>query len=58
MKCSSHWLEVLPESMSLDILRDLAYSHACEAGPYEVQLKDWIHRSRFKELCSFEVDTL
>lgn len=56
MKCSSHWLEVLPESMSLDILRDLAYSHACEAGPYETQLKDWIHRSRFKELCSFEVD--
>ncbi len=56
MKCLSHWLEVLPESMSLDILRDLAYSHAQEAGPYATQLKDWIHRTRFKELCTFEVD--
>lgn len=56
MKCSSHWLERVPEGESLDILRDLAWSHACEAGPYEKVLKDLIHKGRFRELCELEID--
>lgn len=56
MKCSSHWLECLPVDTSLDILRDLAYSHAQDAGPYADQLKRLIHTERYRELCEFEVD--
>lgn len=56
MKCSSHWLEQLSAEASLDILRDLAFSHASEAGPYSEVLKDLIHKGRFRQLCEFEVD--
>jgi len=56
MKCSRNWLEALPEGDSLDVLRDLAYSHALEAGIYSERLTAWIHRCQFKELCEFEVD--
>jgi hypothetical protein len=56
MKCSSHWVESLPVPESLDVLRDLAYDFACEAGPYAETLKALIHKGQFRELCSFEVD--
>jgi len=56
MKCSSHWLEVLPENESIDILRDLARSHAEEAGPYRTQLLKLIHECRFSEMFDLEID--
>jgi hypothetical protein len=56
MKCSSHWLEILPENESLDILRELAYSHALQAGPFAEVLTSMIHKCQFRDLCKFEVD--
>lgn len=56
MKSSSHWLENLPSTASLDLLRDLARSHAEEAGPYREILINLIHRADFRKLCEFEID--
>jgi len=56
MKCSSHWLEYLPASMSLDILRDLARLHAERAGPFERDLLDLIRRDDMVGLCNYEIN--
>lgn len=57
MKCSSHWLEALPVVESLDILRDLARSHAEEVdSPLGRSIVAAIHRGDYRSLCGFEID--
>lgn len=56
MRCSSHWLETLPENDSIDILRDLATSHAMEAGPWRDVIVSAIRSQNFRLLCELEID--
>lgn len=56
MKTPSHWMEALDAVKSLDILRELAYSHALDSGPYADTLCRYIHYGQYKSLCDFEVD--
>jgi len=54
MRKISHWLEEYDAGESVDILRDLALSHASLAGPLSAYLTSAIRRERFRELCEFE----
>ena len=56
MRTSSHYLECLSETDSLDLLRDLARSHAEEAGPYRDELLQLIQNGSYLKLCEFEID--
>lgn len=56
MQTTSHWLEVLSPTDSLDLLRDLARSHAEEAGPYRDELLRLIQNGSYLQLCEFEID--
>jgi len=59
MLVSANWLEVLPSPDSLDVLRDLALSHARLAGPYRQRLtalltKKW--GGDIRGVCETEID--
>lgn len=56
MHTSAHWLDELNPAISLDIYRDLAYSHARESGPWSKTLTGFIDRGDFRSLCEFELD--
>lgn len=56
MRTSAHWLEEMNADDSLDIYRDLAYSHACESGPYSHAIKELLAQRDFKGLVEFEID--
>lgn len=58
MRTNAHWLEDKNPSDSLDILRDFAYSHACESGPMESCLKSLLDRRDYKGLVEFEINYL
>lgn len=56
MRKISHWLEQYSPGESLDILCDLALSHAAEGGETGKQITSLIRKGRFAELCEFEID--
>lgn len=56
MRKIAHWLEHFSPSESVDILRDLALSHATCGGTQGERIARLIRRERFAELCEFSVD--
>jgi len=56
MRTSPHWLEELDETLSLDVLRDLAYPHALRAGHLSEELCELLNSASFKELVLFDID--
>jgi len=56
MRKLAYWTEEFTPSESLDILRELAYSHACEGGHIGKVIARLIHYERYRELCEFELD--
>jgi len=55
MQSLPHWLEPLCPSDSLDVYRELAYTHALQAGAVGLEIIKLIKRGDFAGLCTFEV---
>ena len=58
MRKLSHWLEELTPAESLDVYRELAYSHAREGGAVGRQIMRLIERGDFRALVEFELNYL
>jgi hypothetical protein len=56
MRKIAHWLEEFSPAESLDIYRELAYSHARESGPLKDQLLSLIRAGDFRGLVEFELN--
>lgn len=56
MRKIAHWLECFSPSESIDILRDLALSHAVNGGKQGTEIARLLRRERYRELCEFDVD--
>jgi hypothetical protein len=58
MRKIAHWLEGYSAGESLDIICDLALSHASQGGNLGKRIEHLIKKGRFRELCEFEFDYL
>ncbi len=56
MRKLSHWLEELTPIESLDVFRELAYSHAREGGAVGRQIMRLIERGDYRALVEFELN--
>lgn len=56
MRKLSHWLEELTPIESLDVFRELAYSHAREGGDVGRQIMRLIERGDYRALVEFELN--
>lgn len=56
MRKLSHWLEELTPAESLDVFRELAYSHAREGGDVGRQIMRLIERGDYRSLVEFELN--
>lgn len=56
MRKLSHWLEEFDHGESVDVLRDLALSHASQGGPLGQRISKLIRAEKFREICELEFD--
>ena len=56
MRKIPHWMETYSPAESLDILRELAYSHAGEAGKPGIEIRKLVKAGDFRGLVEYEVD--
>lgn len=56
MKLKANWLEEYSAAESVDFLRELALTHACEAGKRGEEVARLIRRDQLAALCAIEVD--